>query len=353
MKTISARFAPAILIFILSASCASLKTNCGTSYAPPYPTNELDSVVYLAGDAGIETPVLFRLREHLVREGKLSAPIAVVFLGDNIYPSGMSGERRDARRLQQQIDTVNDLRVQTFFVPGNHDWASGAQGVKAQARYIAERNTEETSVNYLPAPQCAGPELRELGSRAKLLFIDSQVLLGVKQDQEPACTTSTQQFYDVLAREARSERVVLAFAHHPIESGGPHGGAVSLSDPASWRNLLRFDGWRSDQDLQSRPYRIMRNAVHQALRGSDAIWITGHEHSFQLLERDQTFIVTGAAAKRTPLRRLPGMRLCATTRGFTRLQIPKEGPLHLTYIGEDGNEIFSTLIARPKTLTPR
>ena len=53
----------------------------------------------------------------------------LVFLGDNIYPSGLPPEGAEAeerseaeRRILAQIDVALETATPTIFVPGNHDW---------------------------------------------------------------------------------------------------------------------------------------------------------------------------------------------------------------------------------------
>ncbi|HMB90292.1 MAG TPA: metallophosphoesterase, partial [Rhodothermales bacterium] len=88
--------------------------------------------IYLIGDVGEARPMepsLQLLKRKLDEEGPNSA---VVFLGDNIYPSGMpppnNAYRPEAeRRINEQIEVTQDFEGQVVFVPGNHDW--GGRGI--------------------------------------------------------------------------------------------------------------------------------------------------------------------------------------------------------------------------------
>src|SRR2546430_8415708 len=82
-----------------------------------------------------------------LRAGAASAPHAViVFLGDNVYPSGMpdstAPNRAGAERaLTQELRVLQVSGARGFFVPGNHDWdgmqPGGWDAIRRQERFIA------------------------------------------------------------------------------------------------------------------------------------------------------------------------------------------------------------------------
>src|SRR5438093_12990935 len=100
-----------------------------TPPAPPAPPAEIDLTLFLIGDAGAPAvppdsePVFMALRAAAA-----SVPHAViVFLGDNVYPSGMpdsAAPKRAAaeRALRQELRVLQASGARGFFVPGNPDW---------------------------------------------------------------------------------------------------------------------------------------------------------------------------------------------------------------------------------------
>src|SRR5256712_10680780 len=82
-----------------------------------------------------------------LRAAAAAAPHAViVFLGDNVYPDGMTDsaapKRRAAERvLTQQLRVLQASGARGFFVPGNHDWdgmqPGGWDAIRRQERFIA------------------------------------------------------------------------------------------------------------------------------------------------------------------------------------------------------------------------
>jgi hypothetical protein len=120
----------------VAAGCAAHPGALPTATRPD--AAGIETSLLLIGDAGeprSEDPVLATLREEIRRS---AASTAVVFLGDNIYPSGMpdlaSSERRSAeRRLDAQLSAADGAGA-VYFIPGNHDWAWQDGGGRAAIR---------------------------------------------------------------------------------------------------------------------------------------------------------------------------------------------------------------------------
>ena len=254
--------------------CLVVAVGCG--YRGPYmapPLREappaasaVDHRLILIGDAGDPDPegepTLHALEKQVE---KLPERTTVVFLGDNVYETGMPdptpiegtpveeildesllnlyASRRDAeRRVKAQVKGVDVRGARAIFVPGNHDWdqfgIGGWKRVRELERYVESlaKNTE-VRLSLLPGGGCPGPITRDLGRRGSLIILDTQWFLEAgdkpRADNNPTgCAQATAD--DVLAalgaalREARREgRAAIVVAHHPLRSHGPHGGYVS------------------------------------------------------------------------------------------------------------------------------
>ena len=119
--------------------------------------------VILVGDTGeplADDPILAAIGQWAVPPERA----AVVLLGDNLYPSGLTADDRARGEaiLRQQLAATSALRI---FVPGNHDWGSAAQDWTG-ARVVAQQQFvlawPEGEVDFLPRDGCAGPAVREL-----------------------------------------------------------------------------------------------------------------------------------------------------------------------------------------------
>src|SRR5690606_12920030 len=86
------------------------------------------NTIFLVGDAGEpyvkDDPISRVLPQHIAAA---SGEVTVLFLGDNIYPSGLpdrNNKRFDVAQhsLETQIQWLNDSNARGIFIPGNHDW---------------------------------------------------------------------------------------------------------------------------------------------------------------------------------------------------------------------------------------
>jgi hypothetical protein len=233
--------------------------------APP-PLTAIDHRLILIGDAGDPNPdgepTLRALEQHV---RLLPEHTTVVFLGDNVYETGMPeptpiegtpveevldeallniyASRRDAeRRVKAQVKGVDVPGARAIFVPGNHDWdqfgVGGWKRVRALEAYVdALAKTTEVQLALLPGGGCPGPITLDLGRRARLIVLDTQWLLELGEKPTPennptgCAETTTPEVMTALVdalREAKHDRrAAIVVAHHPLRSHGPHGGYVS------------------------------------------------------------------------------------------------------------------------------
>ncbi len=163
----------------------------------------VDHRLILIGDAGDPDPdgepTLHALRKYVER---IPQRTTVVFLGDNVYETGMPepteiegrpveeildetllnlfASRRDAeRRVKAQVKGVDVRGARAIFVPGNHDWdqfgIGGWKRVRELERYVEQlAKTTDVRLSLLPGGGCPGPITRDLGRHGRLIVLDTQ-----------------------------------------------------------------------------------------------------------------------------------------------------------------------------------
>ncbi|TDJ54528.1 MAG: hypothetical protein E2O47_05880 [Gemmatimonadetes bacterium] len=358
---------------------------CGTAVrevTPPVPVPAVEDVeasLYLIGDAGAPAeggePVLQALRTDLLAH---PGEKLVVFLGDNIYPAGMPEEdapdRAEAERhIYDQIQAVLDGGARGVFLLGNHDWqGGGADGwwrAHRQAEYVDRYGPD---VAVLPRNGCPGPVARDVGSRLRLIMLDTQWYLhgGPKPGAWSPCRVRSP---DVLGDSLRAavaragDRRVIIAAHHPLRSNGPHGGHFTvkqhifpLTEGANWAWLplpiigsiypLSRQWGISSQDQSSGLNKRMVAAFDSAFAGQPPlVYAAGHEHHLEVLEGASAsyLLVSGAGiynhASSTAWR--DDTRFAAEEAGYIRLDVLRGGPIRLAVVTVDetgqGTEAFS------------
>jgi Calcineurin-like phosphoesterase len=324
---------------LLVAGCHATQVHYESTATPPAESVAPLSTLFLVGDAGEDNPnraaVLAHLTENVTAtaDGGAGPPVVVVYLGDNIYEEGVRPDHveEDTDELRAQIaplDAPGDVRG--IFVPGNHDWAKGAS--LASARAALERQSEwvrriagEQDVRVLPEDACPGPAALELAGGLHLVFVDTEWLLRSPED---ACG-SPEAFYERLEAELAThgnERVIL-MSHHPMASGGPHGGNVAPLERGPFVFYLASKAGASVQDLASGRYSAMSRELRRAFEASGhppLIHAAGHDHTLQVIglngnDRPRYQLVSGSGSKSSPVRRIDGMRYATDGYGYMRL----------------------------------
>ncbi len=268
---------------------------------------DIETTLFLIGDAGEPDPrhVGSPLDSLVVQAAAAPERTIIVFLGDNVYPEGIpaegAAEWADARRrLDGQVRSIPP-GVRGIFVPGNHDWANatafGLYSVRLQEQMIAAL-AQGRNVRLLPGNGCPGPATLDVG-RLRLIAMDTQWWLHsyIVRDDKSACPTGTIGSVTAALREqVRPEgagRVVLVAGHHPLMTGGIHGGYCGVTGP-----FRRFGG--NAQDILSSANRTMRDSLRSAFFGHPPLaYVAGHDHNLQVLRGGLNvdyLLVSGAGA---------------------------------------------------------
>jgi hypothetical protein len=305
----------------------------------------------------------------------------------------------------------------------------GWNGIKRQGEFVEAHG--RGLAHLLPRGGCPGPEVVDVGRHARLILLDTQWWVHEYQkptDSTSHCPTYTeQQVIDSLehalasaaprdsvkealpevkdslenaadaARKAtpsKSERdsverakeiatdslanladtlvnrQVIVIGHHPLESGGQHGGYFGWKSQlfplrrfASWlwiplpgigsiEPIARREGG-TNQDLAGPLYARMRHRLEEAFKDHEPLaFAGGHDHDLQVLTGNHVHHVLVAGAgifgHVEPVDFRPNTRFAAAVSGFMRLDFLLDGRVRLGVItvnarGED-TEAFAMFL---------
>ncbi|MEO6591339.1 MAG: metallophosphoesterase [Gemmatimonadaceae bacterium] len=267
--------------------------------------SDIETTVFLIGDAGEQDP-----RNPSVVLDSLFAQASVapdrsviVYLGDNVYPDGIPEEGRaqyaDARRrLSAEVNAV-PRGARGIFVPGNHDWAGetafGLYSIRLQGRMITNL-AKGNNVQMLPENGCPGPVVVDAG-RLRLIALDTQWWLHdfIVRDSLSNCINTIGEVTGALRQDVEQVadgRIVVVAGHHPLMTGGQHGGYCGLS--GFFRRLSSLS-----QDILGGQNRTMRDSLASAFKKKKPlVYASGHDHNLQLMRgpEAQYLLVSGAGS---------------------------------------------------------
>lgn len=343
---------------------------------PPAPEVDragIETSLFLIGDAGAPhdgEPVLAAL-EQQVSEAD-SAGRMIVFLGDNIYPMGLpdtgaAGRDGAEEQLLAQIAVGVRTRTPTYFVPGNHDWdymgPDGWNAIRRQAAFIDIYGAPYVSM--LPEGGCPGPEVVDVGAQLRVVLIDTQWWLH--DFEKPKDSTAGCAVYErpqaIRALDSAlaqgGERHIVVAAHHPLRSGGIHGGHLGLVphlfplktiDDRFWLPLPIIGSYyafnrkqgASNQDVNGPENVRMRRALDWVFaRRKPLVYVSGHEHDLQVLRghsaRHLLISGTGIYGHVTEVHQTHVTRFAASLSGFMRLDVLRDGRVRLGVITVDSD----------------
>lgn len=364
--------AAGLALAFAAGACASALEPATAVPAPVAPLDSIEVAIFLIGDAGSEAydgePVL---RELALQSDSLR-PVRqfVVFLGDNVYPRGVPPQghpgREDAeRRLAAQVLAIRKGSAQGLLIPGNHDWdrqgRDGWNSIRRQDTLV--RQFGGGDVRLAPSDGCPGPDVVDLGAHVRLIAMDTEWWLhnDVKPygDASPCPTKTYDEVEDSLAGALRDKgkRHAIVVTHHPMRSGGIHGGSFTLGD-----HIFPLRNWKrwmwiplpligsvypfarqmgiSNQDVFGGRYRRMRGAFERAFwRHPPLVVASGHDHDLQVIRGGRSGItwaayqlVSGAGilGHASVVRDIEGSLFKREAAGFMRLDVTRNGRVRLS-----------------------
>lgn len=350
------------IALLLIASCATYKTQYKEELQDSFPTDAtIHKTFYLIGDAG-KSPMngksdgLLALENHV--KSQTTDDAHLIFLGDNIYPTGMPKKDDDFRKkaenhLNAQIDVVKQFNGKTIFIPGNHDWYNeGLKNVEREKEYI-EKALDDKNI-WEPKVGCPLESI-EISKDVQLIIMDSQWFLA-KWDDHPTINDNCDQiktrerlFLEIEGEFKKNQDKTIVFAlHHPLYTNGVHGGQyaavkhlfptqrkIPLPGLASLVNQIRTSGGVSAQDKQNERYQHMVKRITTLARSSQAqriIFTSGHEHTLQYIENDGIRqIVSGSGSKKSYATLSNDGLFAYGGKGFARLDILDDGSSWVRY----------------------
>jgi hypothetical protein len=285
--------------------------------------------VILFGDAGEMNPAQMQDLKNAAKQ-ILPKKTTVVYLGDNIYPTGMglpgSVEEEETKKiLRSQFEPMRKMGAAVYFVPGNHDWdKSGPKGlakIKAQDDYLKAQN--DPLLRLIPENGCPDPVAIKLTDKLTIIAYDSEwwVFPYNKSNPNGQCECRTKD--EVLVKmeqllEENKDKVILLASHHPFQSYGPHGGYFNLRNHifpltsldknlyiplpvlGSVYPLLRST-LLSPEDLNHPAYKDMIKSITGVFGDyPNVTYVAGHEHGLQLIKGKQLQIISGSGSKVSP-----------------------------------------------------
>ena len=361
-----------ITVFIMLNGCATYKLQYEDGISNLVFTNEkqIEHSFYLIGDGG-NSPIGTKtkaLKEFKLQLDKAAKNSTALFLGDNIYPSGMPNKEHEQRdfaehQLNVQADAAKNFKGSAIFIPGNHDWYSnGLKGLKRQENYIEAILGKNT---FLPENGCSIEKI-DVSDNVVLIVIDSEWYL-TNWDKHPTinddCEIKTRALffdeYESLIKKARGKTTIVAL-HHPLFTNGSHGGQYSFKSHMSplpvlgtLKNLIRKTGGIITVDDQNKKYREFKNRlVTLSQENEKVVFVSGHDHNLQYLVQDNLpQIISGSGSKTNPARNSGSGKFSFATQGYARLDVFKDGSSYVRFFEAKTNKIvFETQVLKPNNV---
>ncbi|TCL61962.1 calcineurin-like phosphoesterase family protein, partial [Mariniflexile fucanivorans] len=351
---------PCFVILFIVQSCATYDMQIKVVSQTKQDTSGIN--IFLIGDAGkLEnnqpSKALIALNDKIKDSKKEDL---LLFLGDNIYPNGLSDSYTEEAKLalQSQIDVAKNFNGRVIFLPGNHDWYSGIDGLKEEAKLVGKALGDKSF-----SPQDACPlDSYDVSNEIVVITVDSEWYI-TNWDKHPKMNDNCNIKYrekfisefKSLVNKNQDKTIILAM-HHPLGSYGSHGGQFLFNPLKAPLNVLRNASGISPADLNHPLYRELSNKITTILQEykNDVIVVSGHDHNLQyLVHKNIPQIISGSGSKVKPVRHYEkdASSFGYAGLGFAVLNI-QENNQTVQYYDETNQLIHSKVIREIQTEKP-
>jgi len=340
--------------------------------------NVIKNRVILIGDAGeMDSQQTFVLRNAASKiiKGKTT----VLYLGDNIYPTGMGlpgskEEEQTKNILRTQYTPMRKAGAPVYFIPGNHDWDRmgplGLAKMKRESEFLAEQ--KDSLLRAAPANGCPDPTEISISDNLVVLAFDSEWWLYLYNKDNPTadcdCKTNDEiqaRFSELLYKNRN--KVILLADHHPFESYGHHGGSYIFMDylfplTSVKENLYvpmpvfgaLYPFLRGNFDVpedNGHPlYKTMIAMINEVFKDDpNVIHVSGHEHGLQFI-RDGNFtqVVSGSGAKRAVVKKGKNSLFAQSIGGYVTVDQMDDKSVKFTYYANTADSTLSPVFTYTK-----
>lgn len=323
-------------------------------------TGIVQRIIYI-GDAGEADKQQGGVLTH-AQAKILAGKTTVIYLGDNIYPTGIglpgSKEEKETENiLRSQFSPMREKGAPVYFIPGNHDWdrmgPNGLAKAKRQWEFITQQ--KDSLLKVVPANGCPGPYEIKIDDNLVVIAFDSEWWLYIysKENPDADCDCKTEdeiiaRFKEILYRNR--DKVIMLADHHPFYSYGHHGGYYGTGDyffplTSVQQNLYiplpgigalypLLRATFSVQEDQGHPlYKTMVSKINGAFKGFPNLTnVSGHEHGLQFIkDHEHVQIVSGSGAKEAFVKKGKYALYAQTKPGFVTADLYADKSMKYTY----------------------
>jgi len=357
------RYTIFFLLFLCISACATIKKQIADNQPSVIKkdSSKIEHTFYLIGDAGNSTleedsPALKYLKKHIKSASEEST---LLFLGDNVYETGIPDKDSKKyplakRRIEAQTNVAKQFKGKSIFIPGNHDWYHGLDGLKREEKLVEKALGKSA---FLPNNGCPLEKVK-ISEDIVLIIVDTHWYV-TNWDNHPTindeCEIKTREkFFDEfegLIKKARGKTTIVAL-HHPMFTNGSHGGQYSFKSHmsplpvlGSLKNLIRETSGLSNTDIQNKKYNELRKRIITLSQENDkTIFVSGHDHNLQYIVEDNLpQIISGSGSKTMATKLTGNAKFTYGAQGFAKLDVYEDGSSNVAfYTVKDDEIVYAT-----------